>query len=150
MAGSRKHEIAIIAALVILVVAYASLRSELRLRSDMPGEFFDRSRFPRPASEEKIAKAYWECAVKQVQWKYGYAYRLPDEPPAEFSVSVSELGPVAKDDTVRRYYWQRLRATWNVSSAWQTQYEWSSVSFRQSLRSSGDWWKDLVQTVVGK
>jgi hypothetical protein len=90
--------------------------------------------------EEKIARAYWDCAVKQVQWKYGYASRLPDDPPPEFSISASEIGPVATDEAVRRHYWQQLRANWNISSAWKSQFEWSSVSFRQSLREAMEWW----------
>ena len=152
MAARRKHDVMVIVALVLAAIAYGFSRSEFRLRPDMPIEFFDGSRLPgaKRASEEKIAKAYWGCAVKQVQWKYGYAHRLPDEPPPEFSVSASEIGPVANDEAVRRYYWQQLRATWNVSSAWETQYEWSSVSFRQSLRAAGDWWGHLTSSVMGK
>ena len=152
MAVRRKHDVVVIVALVLALIAYASLRSEFRLRSDVPIEFFDGSRLPpaKRASEEKIAEAYWSCAVKQVQWKYGYAYRLPGEPPPEFSVSASEIGPVANDEAVRRYYWQKLRATWNVASAWKTQYEWSSISFRQWLRSAGDSWGHLVRSVMGQ
>jgi hypothetical protein len=140
MAVTRKHDVLVIILLVLAAIAYGSFRSELRLRSDMPIEFFDSSRLPRAerAAEEKIAKAYWSCAVKQVQWKYGYAQRLPDEPPPEFSVSASDLGPVASDEAVRRHYWQQLRATWNVSNAWKTEYDWNSISFQQSLRSAGD------------
>jgi hypothetical protein len=152
MAVRRKHDVMVIVALVLAVIAYGAFRSELRLRPDMPIEFFDGSRVPsaKRAAEEKIAEAYWGCAVKQVQWKYGYAHRLPDDPPPEFSVSASEIGPVANDEAVRRYYWQKLRATWNVSGAWKTQYEWSSISFRQSLRSAGDWWNDLMRNMLGK
>jgi hypothetical protein len=151
MAVTRKHDVMAIVALVLLVIAYGSFRSEFRLRPDMPTEFFDSSRVPsaKRASEAKIAQAYWDCAVNEVQWKYGYAHRLPDDPPPEFSVSASEIGPVANDEAVRRHYWQQLRVTWNVSSAWKTQYGWNSVSFRQSLRSAGDWWGHLTRGVMG-
>ena len=151
MAARRKHDVTVIVALVLAVIAYGSFRSEFRLRSDMPIEFFDSSRLPQAkrAAEEKIAKAYWSCAVKQVQWKYGYAQLLPDEPPLEFSVSTSEIGPVARDEAVRRRYWQQLRATWNVSGAWKTEYDWNSISFRQSLRSAGDWWGHLTRNLMG-
>src|SRR6266568_3555252 len=137
MALRRKYDIVIIVALVLAGLAYASFTSEFRLTSNMPIEFFDASRVPaaKRASEVRIAEAYWNCAVKQVQWKYGYASRLPDDPSPEFSVTASEIGPVANDDAVRRHYWRQLHAVWNVSSAWKTQYEWSSISFRQSLRS---------------
>src|SRR5260370_445942 len=137
MAARRKHDVMVIIALVLAVIAYASFRSEYRLRSDMPIEFFDGSRLPwaKRAAEEKIARAYWRCADKKVQWKYGYAKLLPEEPPLEFSASTSEIGPVARDEAVRRHYWQQLRATWNVSGAWKTEYDWNSIAFRQSLRS---------------
>ena len=152
MAVRRKFDIIIVIGLVVGAIAYGASRSEFRLRPDMPVEFFDGSRLPttKRASEEKIAKAYWNCAVKQVQWKYGYASRLPDDPPPEFSVTASEIGPVANDDAVRRHYWRQLHAVWNVSSAWKTQYEWSSISFRQSLRSAGDWWGQLTRNMMGQ
>ncbi len=152
MAAGRKHDILAIVVLVLAVIAWGSIRSEFRLRPDMPIEFFDPSRVPaaKRASEQKIANAYWDCAVKQVQWKYGYAHRLPDGPPPEFSVSASEVGPVANDEAIRRYYWQRLRATWNESSTWKTQYEWSTNSFRQALRAAGEWWGQLTRNVMGQ
>ena len=142
MAVRRKYDIVIIVALVLAAMVYAASRSEYRLQPKMPVEFFDGSQLPpaRQALEEKIANAYWNCAVRQVQWKYGYASRLPDTPPAEFSVSASEIGPVANDEAVRRRYWQKLHATWSVTTAWKNQYEWSSISFWQSLRSAGEWW----------
>src|SRR5260370_3890750 len=144
MASRRKYDIVIVIALVLLGIAYGSFSSEFRLRTDMPVEFFDGSRLPpaKRAAEEKIAAAYWACAVKQVQWKYGYASRLPDAPPPEFSVSSSEIGSVANDEAVRRQYWLKLRATWNVAGAWETQYPWGTTSFPPSLRPSRGWLKE--------
>jgi hypothetical protein len=152
MAVRRKHDIVAIVALVLVVIAYGSFRSEFRLRPDMPVEFFDGSRLPpvKRASEQKIAAAYWACAVKQVQWKYGYASRLPDDPPPEFTVSSSEIGSVAKDDAVRRQYWLKLRTTWNVSSAWKTQYQFSGIVFQQWLRAAGDWWRGVLRSLIGE
>ncbi|SRR6266403_2915029 len=152
MALRRKHDVIIIAAIVLAAIAYGASRSEFRLQADMPVEFFDGSRLvpAKRVSEEKIAQAYWNSAVKQVQWKYGYASRLPNDPPPEFSVSVSEVGPVAKDDGVRRHYWEQLRSVWSLSSAWKTQYEWSSISFQQSLRSAGEWWGQLTRNMLSR
>lgn len=148
----RKYDVAIIIGIVLVLLSFASFRSEFRLRRDMPTEFFDATRVPREkrSAEEKIAQAYWDCAVKEVQWKYGYAHRLPDDPPAEFKLSPADVGPIAKDETVRRNYWQKLRSTWNVSSAWKNQWEWSFFTFRESLRTGGDWWKELVRSIVGQ
>src|ERR1700758_3718079 len=103
MLGRRKHDIAAIVILVLALLAFASFRSEFRLVSDMPPEFFDAKQFPRErrVGEEKIAKAYWDCAVKQVQWKYGYAHRLPEAPPDEFLLNESEIGAAARDQALR-------------------------------------------------
>lgn len=152
MALRRKYDIVIIVALVLAGLAYASFSSEFRLQADMPPEFFDGSHLPpaKRATEQAIAKAYWNCAVKQVQWKYGYASRLPDDPPPEFGLSSSDVGPVAKDEAIRRHYWLQLRATWHVASAWKSEYVWSSVSFRQSLRSAGEWWSQLTRNMFGQ
>jgi hypothetical protein len=152
MALRRKYDIAIILTLVLAVLAYGSFSSEFRLKADMPAEFFEASQIPpsKRALEEKVAKAYWDCAVRQVQWKYGYASRLPDDPPPEFGLSSTEVGPIAKDEAVRRRYWQQLRATWHLESAWTNEYVWSSISFRQSLRTAGDWWGQETRNLLGQ
>ena len=105
MARRRKYDIVIVIALVLLGIAYGSFSSEFRLRPDMPVEFFDGSRLPpaKRAAEEKIAAAYWACAVKQVQWKYGYASRLPDAPPPEFSVSSSEITDAGSETSLSHH-----------------------------------------------
>ena len=152
MAIRRKYDIVIIVVLVLAGLAFACFRPEYRLQSSMPLEFFDPTQVPaaKRAAEEKIAAAYWNCAITQVQWKYGYASRLPDAPAPEFGLSVNEVGPVAKDETVRRHYWAQLRSTWYVSSAWRTEYAWSSISFKQSLRAAGDSWGQMTQNFFGK
>jgi hypothetical protein len=148
----RKYDIPAIVGLVLVLVSIASFRSEFRLRSEMPVEFFDRKHMEakRLASEERVARAYWNCAVEQVQWKYGYAHRLPDDPPAEFALSAAILGPIANDQLIRHYYWRKLQATWIVTSMWKSQWRFSFVAFRQSLRTSGDSWKEFVRSTVGQ
>ena len=145
----HKHDIAVIIIVVIGIVGYASLRSELRLRRDMPAQFFDSSRFTQQKRvlEEKVAKAYWNCAVNQIQWQYGYGHRLPEEPPLEFSVSIDEIGPAVRDEAMRRVEWQRLRQVWNVSEVWNIHYELSFVSLRSSLHSAGNWWDDMFHSL---
>ena len=152
MALRRKHDILIIISLVLAAFWYASISPEFRLSAEMPVQFFDGSKLPQAkrASEQKIAKAYWDCVVNQVQWKYGYATRLPDDPPPEFGISQNEVGAVAKDEVVRRHYWQQLRAVWNVSSIWKTEYAWSSVSFKRSLRAAGEWWGQQTRNIFSQ
>jgi hypothetical protein len=151
MAVHRRYDIMAIVALVIIVALYASIRSEFRLRSTMPVEFFDASRVPaeKRAAETKIAEAYWKCAVTQIQWQYGYAHRLPDEPPAEFSVTAAAAGSAAQDSAVRARYWQKLRAVWGVSTVWHEQYEWNTISLTESMRSAGQWLESHMRRFVG-
>ena len=139
-----------IVALVVCIAAYASLRSEFRLRRAMPVEFFDASRVPidKRAGEEKIAEAYWQCAVTQIQWRYGYAHRLPDGPPPEFSVTTAEAGSAANDSVLRARYWQKLRGVWNISSVWQRQYEWNTISLKESLQSAGQWLERAMRRIT--
>ena len=141
MAEGKRHDITYIVILAIAIAAYASIRSEYRLRSEMPAEFFDGSKASasKRAAEEKIAKAYWNCAVNQVQWKYGYAHRLPEEPPPEFAVTIEQAGNAAKDPVLRARYWQRLRDVWGISTVWHKQYEWNPSTLRNSVQSAGDW-----------
>jgi hypothetical protein len=140
-----------VVALVTLIALYASIRSEFRLRATMPAEFFDASRVPaeKRAAEEKIAKAYWKCAVQQIQWQYGYAHRLPDEPPAEFSVIAAEAGSAAQDSALRARYWQKLRGVWGVSTVWHEQYEWNTIVLRQSMQSAGQWLESTMRRIMG-
>jgi hypothetical protein len=148
MAVHRKHDIAAILLVVLCIIAYASFRPKFRLRPDMPVEFFDASRWPpaKRASEEKIARAYWRCAVSEVQWKYGYAQRLPDDPPPEFSINVPDA---LKNSASRARYWERLREVWEISAIWQKQYEWNTISLRDSFQSAGQWLEEQMRRVTG-
>jgi hypothetical protein len=151
MAEEKRHDIIYIVLLAIAVAAYASIRSEYRLRSEMPVEFFDSSRAPaaKRYQDEKIAKAYWNCAVNQMQWKYGYAHRLPEEPPAEFAVTTEQVGTAARDQTLRARYWQRLRDVWGISTVWHKQYEWNPSTLRNSMQSAGEWLELHMRRIIG-
>jgi hypothetical protein len=151
MAVHRRYDIVAILVIVLCVVAYASFRSEFRLRAQMPAEFFDASRVPadKRVSEERIARAYWKCAVTQIQWKHGYAHRLPDEPPDEFAVTTEEAGPAANDSAARARYWQKLREVWGVPEVWHEQYEWDTISVKESLQSAGEWLERHLRRIVG-
>ena len=147
----RRYDIIAVVFTVICVAAYASIRSEFRLRREMPVEFFDASRIPasKRASEEKVARAYWKRAVTQVQWKYGYAHRLPDEPSDDFSLTTEEAGSAANDSALRARYWQRLRSLWAVSTMWEKRYEWNNDTLRNSLQSAGQWLTQFIQRIIG-
>lgn len=147
----RSHVIAIVA-MVICIAAYASIRSEFRLRPTMPAEFFEGASLPadKRAAEERLARAYWKCAVAQLQWRYGYAHRLPEQAPADFSVTIEQAGRSANDQNLRAHYWQRLRELWGVSTVWQQHYEWNTISLTNSLQSAGQWLEDHMRRILGK
>ena len=129
----RRYDIPVIVALVLTIAIYASFRSEFRLREKMPVEFFDAS--------------YWRCAVTEIQWKYGYAHRLPEEVPAEFSVTTNHGH--GGDPAVRLYYWQKLRGIWAVASVWEKHYEWNTISLTNSLRAAGAWLEQRMRAILG-
>jgi hypothetical protein len=150
MSVHRRYDVWALIAIVAAITAYASFSVEFRLRSTMPREFFDPSTVPskQRATESALAKAYWQCAVTQIQWKYGYAHRLPDEPVAEFVIA---SGPFTKTDAAnsRLLYWQRLRQTYELSSSWERRYEWNTISLRASLQSAGAWLEKHMRNIIG-
>ncbi|HSY90336.1 MAG TPA: hypothetical protein VK812_03130 [Candidatus Binatus sp.] len=150
MTVHRRHDIPVILAFVLCVVAFGSFRSDYRLRANMPTEFFDAAQLPanKRASEEKIARGYWTCAVTQIQWKYGYAHRLPFDPPEEFALA-ADAGPGTKDSAARLHYWQRLRVIWDTSGIWEHQYEFNPLVFKQSVESAGQWLENLMRRITG-
>ena len=148
MAVHRRYDILAIILLILLLLAYASFRSEFRLQAAMPQEFFEASRVPAQSrqGEERIARAYWNCAVTQIQWKYGYAHRLPEEPPAEFVANVRDASAPA----VRLRYWQKLRDVWTVSAVWHREYEWNTISLNESIQSAGQWMERHMRRIIGE
>jgi hypothetical protein len=117
----------------------------------MPVEFFDPGVLPaaRVTTEKRVALAYWRCAVMQIQWEYGYARRLPADPPANFVIRTEEAGALANDPVPRARYWRRLQEVWDVPSSWQHHYEWSTISLRESFRSAADWFEVHMRRIVG-
>ena len=151
MAVRRRNDIVFIVMAVAAIVAYASVRSEYRLKSQMPVEFFD-PLTPTPArvkTEKRVAEAYWRCAVTQIQWEYGYARRLPAEAPVNFTIRADEAGALANDPVLRARYWQRLREAWDLPSSWQHHYEWSTISLTDSLRAAGQWLEGTMRRLTG-
>jgi hypothetical protein len=151
MAVNLKYDRIFIVLLVLGIVAYAAFQPQLRLKGPMPTEFLDETRLmvKKRTAEEQIANAYWKIAVTQVQWKYGYGYRLPDSPPPEFNVNVPELGPAASDPAYRLRYWRSLQRVWTLPSAWEKSYAWDLNAMTRSLQSAGRWLESQAQGLIG-
>ncbi|PYX62171.1 MAG: hypothetical protein DMG74_21510 [Acidobacteria bacterium] len=152
MLVNRKYDKATILIIAAGLLAYASFQPKFRLRTALPREFIDESSsWPaeKRVSEEKVARAYWNCAVTQIQWKYGYGHRLPQDVPPEFAVSTEELGPTADDPATRARFWRKLRQVWYLPSIWEKDYGWVLPPITNSLRSGGEWLQHQIQRITG-
>lgn len=108
---------------------YASTRTVLRLRAVMPTQFVEAPATATPrqrAAEERIALAYWNCALTFIQWKHTYGSVLPEEPPADFRIDDKAIGPPGAGAASRLRYWRRLRQLWFLPDAWASSPEWST------------------------
>jgi hypothetical protein len=135
--------------LVLGAFLYFSIQPIFRIRPDMPREFIDAPSSWSPqmrASEEEIARAYWNCVVKNIQWKYSYGYNLPTDPPAEFTIAQGPAS-LATDAVLRVRYWHKLQGVWYVSSTWSKTYEWNLNWLTDSLQSAYDWFKNRLWKV---
>jgi hypothetical protein len=108
--------------------AYASSRPVTRLRPDMPARFVDTARHANAqqrAREERVAQAYWDCAVTLMQWQYTYGSPLPDKPPDDFQFDAADAVSWKPDPESRLRYWHNLQKLWNSPDTWTTWREWS-------------------------
>ena len=128
--------------MLLSLFVYRSTRPQMRLPAEPPANFLvgrpDWSAKRREA-EQRLARAYWDCAVTVVQWRYAYGSILPPTPPAEFRVDAGTLPKAAAAPESRDYYWQRLREVWPV--AWKEVYGWETGWFFEPLRYS---WSKVI------
>jgi hypothetical protein len=109
----------------------------------MPAEFVDVSNIDNARQrilEQKLAKAYWDCAVETIQWQYTYGSRLPQDPPQNFVPAGADLTTLAP--TTRARYWRKLQEVWYMPTAWQKNYEWDTswtTSWINQVKSAGNW-----------
>jgi hypothetical protein len=132
---------------IIGLVGYVALQPQYRLRPDPPPEFIREAHSMSPqkrAAEERIARAYWRCAVTDVQWHYGYAHRLPQNAPVEFMISSQEFGPAASDSDARARYWNKLQEVWYMRTVWNKEYGWNFRSLSEAFEAAGRWFEEHV------
>ena len=127
---------------MVIAGAAFSVRPVRRLKITPPDAFFDEyyrvaERGTLHAAEQKLAHAYWECALQQVQREYPSNADLPNSPPPEFKVDVKQLalGRFKEDADTRLGYWQRLRAVWASPGTWDKSYEWNTEWVHRLLSS---------------
>lgn len=100
----------------------------MKLQGDVPPQFLDGSPAARPshrASEERVAQAYWNCAVTLIQWKHTYGTPLPENPPDDFRIDAKTYGADAAGEASRLRYWNKLREAWLLPECWRQSREWS-------------------------
>jgi hypothetical protein len=143
--------------LVILVITaglftYASYQPRFRLPSNMPSEFVEAPplTFPQQRSaEEKLARSYWDCLVKNIQWRYGYGRALPTDIPADFSLSVEPPAVAIEDQATRTRYWRKAQHLWALPNLWTKEYEWDFNWTTDWLQTGGDWLHRAFQHLGG-
>jgi len=104
----------------------------------------------RRASEKRLALAYWELAVRFVQWRYPYGESLPASLPTEFNLEGKDLrrDGLAVSAATNARYWQRLRQVWDLPQTWQRSYEWNTGWGRTALDAFQQSVLRLVDTIT--
>ncbi len=134
------------------VFTYASYQPRFQLRPVMPTEFIDAPLAASPQAqsiESKIARAYWNCLVHDIQWKYGYGYSLPSDPPADFTLNRAGADAIPEDVAVRIRYWRKAQHVWNLPNAWQKAYQWDFHWTSNLTQNAGDWLHRQFQHLGG-
>ncbi|MBV9623181.1 MAG: hypothetical protein JOZ14_04295 [Acidobacteria bacterium] len=134
------------------LISAVSYRPKYRLRAEMPVEFFSEAGVSKAARagvsvNETVAKAYWESAETEIQWKFPHGRVLPLRPPPEFRVQLQALGRPALEEAVRQQYWSRLRLVWNSPDTWKTEYGWNWTWIGDPLTSTSEWIRDTSERI---
>ncbi len=152
MLFSKKTVTLMFVAVVFGLVVYASFQPTLRLKQEMPKAFMDdTSSWPpqKRLQEETIARAYWLCAINNVQWTYGYGHHLPDDPAPGFLVTAKEVGTAANDTSSRTRYWRNLGRVWYQPSSWEKTYGFDLNSVSASLQKAGARLELFLRRITG-
>ncbi len=124
----------------ILLFVMLSIRPVMYLRTDPPAEFFEGtqdSNTTQRVTEEHLARAYWDSAIRYVQPKYEFGTNLPDQPLPEFKLEGTGVrdGSSKNDSDARGRYWRRLRQVWTRPQAWEKSYVWDTGWIDAALAS---------------
>jgi|ERR1041385_2517049 len=143
----RHHTDKLVVPIIVALLVFAtSYRGKYHLRSEMPTVFFENDGKPDKLSlERKIAWAYWESALLNIQWRYPYSHPLPIDPPAEFQIDAKALGPNATDPATRLLYWHRLQRIWYLPETWEKDYGWDFSWVNHPIDAGGNWLKDMSE-----
>jgi len=123
-----KLALALLALAPTILFVYFSTRPVMRLRVDPPAEFLAAIGDvapPRQATEERVARAYWDWAYLHLQHKYSFATHLPEDPPVEMTeVEGKDFPTGLQAELTKRRYWRKLREIWAMPQAWEKSSLW--------------------------
>jgi hypothetical protein len=126
---------------LVLIFIVLSVNPIRQLLPDPPAEFFGQRpdwTARRRVTEERLARAYWEWAVRNLQAKYRFGVELPADPPVGFQVEGAAGAPSLNGDSEARIrYWGRLRRVWTLPQAWRKSYVWSTKWIDLIFRPGG-------------
>jgi hypothetical protein len=109
----------------VLVLAASSITSTLTLKDVPPSGFVGLSASGAgPQSAQTMA--YWDVAVRVIQWKYPRGTALPEQVPEEFRRAHASGRVASEDSAARVAYWSQLREAWLRSENWQTTFKFQS------------------------
>lgn len=126
--------------LPLAVVFALCYRPVMRLKPQPPAGFVDVQQgwdATRQATEDRAAQAYWQLAVNLLQWRFPFGTELPADPIAEFRLAEKDFprSTIAAAPATRIRYWNKVRATWPLSSSWSETYVWNTDWLKESLSS---------------
>lgn len=117
---------------------YRSTRPVMRLSAEPPPAFYEFSRTSDREGrqrERRLALAYWNVAVRNIQKFYSPGRPLPADPPPQFRIS-DAASPLETDLMAGRLqYWNRLRKVWLEGDTWDVSYGWNTDWLERALNA---------------
>ena len=110
-----------------VLFVYLAARPVMRLRVDPPSQFLsaiDDVPPERRATEERLARAYWDWAFLHLQRQYPFAAELPDDPPVEMGVEGQGFPTGLQAEFTKRRYWRKLCEVWVMPQSWEKSSLW--------------------------
>lgn len=137
--------------LVVALLIFISYRPKYRLRGEMPTFFgFTQNAPDKNTVQGRVAGAYWQSALTDIQWKYPHGHPLPTDPPSEFRLDTKAFGLLAADADMRSLYWRRLQQVWMSPEAWTEHYEWDWSWTNDPFTSASQWLHEISDEWLNK
>lgn len=117
---------------------YRSTRPVMQLSAEPPRAFYDHNRTrdrQELQDEARLARAYWNVAVRRIQTSYSPNLPLPADPPPRFRIAAAANTLETGMMTGRVHYWHRLRKVWIQRDAWVVSYGWHTDWLERALNS---------------